>query len=39
MIGFHGGNNSVFDSTFTASVSGNVLTIKKNGTTFKTYNI
>ena len=39
LIGFHNSNNSVVDTTFTASVSGNVLTIKKNGTTFKTYNI
>ena len=39
MIGFHNGNNSVFDSTFTASVSGTTLTIKKNGNVFKTYNI
>lgn len=39
LIGFHNGNNSVFDSTFTASVSGTTLTIKKNGSVFKTYNI
>ena len=39
MIGFHNGNTSVFDSTFTASVSGTTLTIKKNGNVFKTYNI
>lgn len=39
LIGFHNGNNSVFDSTFTASVSGTTLTIKKNGNVFKTYNI
>ena len=39
LIGFHNGNNSVFDSTFTASVSGTILTIKKNGNVFKTYNI
>lgn len=39
LIGFHNSSNTVVDTTFTASVSGNVLTIKKNGTTFKTYNI
>ena len=39
MIGFHNGNNSVFDTTFTASVNGTTLSIYKNGSLFKTYNI
>jgi hypothetical protein len=39
IMGFNYGNNTVFNTPFSASVSGNTLNIYKNGVLFKTYNI